>query len=199
MTGLRRGAAWLLVGAAFLTVPLGVRATEIVIYGFEGGLEGWEIPDWARTSADYVGTEIAVSTDQAQEGASSLRLDVNFPGGRWAGAYAERMVEVTDWSRFGTLTLSVYVPSDAPNGLQARMILTVGSDWTWTEMNRATALVPGEWTAMSAALKPGSMDWKFFPDEQFRSSIRKIGVRVESDKQPVYAGPVFVDNIRLEE
>ncbi len=78
----------------FLTPCVG--AAEIVIYSFEEGLEGWAIPDWAQTSSDYVGKEVSVSTDKAEEGHSAMKLWAVFPGGRWTGAYVERSVEVTD-------------------------------------------------------------------------------------------------------
>jgi hypothetical protein len=189
----------LLVGAIAAAAPMPGAAEEIVIYGFEESLEGWAIPDWAKSSADYVGQECLVSQEAAKEGQSALEVRTDFPGGRWTGAYLEREVEVTDWTPFGSLAVDVYVPPTAPQGLQAKLILTVGDQWTWTEMNRTVPLVPGAWTTISASLKPGSMDWKFFPDDTFRGSVRKVGVRVESDKEPVYRGSVFVDNIRLSE
>jgi hypothetical protein len=108
-------------------------------------------------------------------------------------------MEVIDWSQFSQLQAAVFLPSSAPEGLQGKLILTVGEQWTWTEMNRTVPLVPGEWTAITVNLKPGSMDWKFFPDERFRMSIRKLGVRVESNARPQYNGPVWIDAIRLVE
>ena len=176
-----------------------VEAAEIVIYGFEEGLEGWAIPDWAQTSSDYVGKELSVSTDKAEEGHSAMKMWAVFPGGRWTGAYVERSVEVTDWTPFGQLSVSVYVPAVAPAGLKGRIILTVGDDWRWTEMNRAVPLTPGEWTAITVKLTPESMDWKFFPDGQFRQRVDKLGLRIESDRGPAYSGPVFVDHVRLAE
>lgn len=174
-------------------------AAEIVIYGFEETAQGWAIPDWAKASNDYVSRDAMVSTTRAEEGQSALELRVSFPGDRWTGAYVEREVEVTDWSRFGQLSVSLYVPADAPEELIGRLILTVGEDWTWTEMNHGVPLQPGAWTGITANLKPGSLDWKFFPEESFRKDVRKLGVRVESDKRPVYTGSVFVDNVRLAE
>ena len=174
-----------------------LQAAEIVAYGFETGLEGWMIPDWAKNSPDYVATAIQPSSEHAEEGAASLKFDVAFPGGRWTGAYVERLAEVTDWTSFSRLSVSVYLPAEAPTGLKGRCILSVGESWQWTEMSHATSLIPGQWTTISANLKPGSMDWKFFPDDAFRKDIRKIGIRIESDKAPVYNGPVFVDNVRL--
>jgi len=182
----------------WLMVPV-AQASEIVIYSFENNVEGWHVPDWAQGSSDYVLKEISVSSDVAQDGTSSLKLWAEFPGDRWTGAYVERQVEVTNWTPFGRLLVSVYVPPGAPAGLRGKIILTVGDSWTWTEMNRAVALTPGTWTTLTVNLKPGSMDWKFFPDESFRKAVDKIGVRIEAAQGVRYSGSVFLDHIRLAE
>jgi len=174
-------------------------AAEIVIYGFEESTEGWVIPDWAKTSPDHVAKGLTVSRLYAEEGQSSLEVEVDFPGGRWTAAYVEREVDVTDWTPFGRLSVSVYVPANAPSGLQGRVILTVGDLWQWTEMNRPVSLRPGSWTTIAVNLRPGSMDWKFFPEESFRENVRKLGLRVESDREPAYSGSVFLDHVRLAE
>lgn len=191
----RFGLAWGLLFGFWLPVW----AAEIVIYGFEGSPEGWVIPDWAKTSPDYVGKELTVSTESASEGKSALEVGADFPGGKWTGVYVERQVEVTDWSQFSGVSADVYLPPEAPKDLKARVILTIGDDWVWTEMNRGLALMPGKWTTITANLKPGSTDWKFFPDDQFRKNIRKLGIRIESDQAAVYNGPVYIDNVRLAE
>ena len=174
--------------------------TQIVVYSFEGSLEGWQIPDWAKASADYVGSAAAVSQAQANDGAASLQVDADFPGDRWTGVYVEREVEVTDWTPFSQLAVDLLVPAGAPEGLTGRIILTTGEQWVWTEMNRALPLAPGRWTPIAVSLKPGSFDWKFFPDDEFRRRVRKIGVRIESDRGgPAYRGPLYLDHIRLSE
>ena len=172
-------------------------ATEVVIYGFEHGEDGWVLPDWAKASNDYVATAMAVSQERAVEGHASLRLETQFPGGRWTGSYVERQVETTDWSPFHRLSLRIFLPPEAPRGLRGKIILTVGDQWRWTEQNRAVPLVPGRWTTVSVGLVAGSLDWKFFPDESFRKNIKKLGVRIESDKGPAYQGPVFLDDVCL--
>ena len=177
--------------------PLPPRHAEVVIYGFESGTEGWEIPDWAKASADYMASRFEISRDVVKEGRQALAIDVNFPGGRWTGAYVEREPEVTDWTPFSRLLADVYLPPDAPTGLEARLILTVGEQWQWTEMNRALPLPPGVWTTIAVDLTPKSLDWKFFPDEQFRGLVRKVGVRLESNGSPAYRGVFVLDNIRL--
>ncbi len=182
----------------FCAMPLAL-AAEIVIYGFEGGVEGWAIPDWAKFSSDYALKGVSVSKAVAQEGTSALELQAEFPGGRWAGAYVEREIDVRDWTQFRHLSVSLYVPPEAPTGLKGRIILTVGDAWQWTEMNRAVALQPGAWTSITVDLTPTSLNWKFFLDEEFRKDVRKLGVRIESDTQPAYRGSIFVDNVCLAE
>ena len=170
----------------------------MVIFDFEKGVEEWAIPDWAQTSADYVGKSVAPSQEQQSHGQGSLQVNAAFPGGKWTGAYIERMMYVTDWSAFSGISADVFLPQNAPEGIKARFILTVGDKWEWTEMNRGLSLKPGEWTTITANLKPGSQDWKFFPDDKFRKDVRKIGIRFESDSKPVYTGPMYVDNIQLD-
>jgi len=197
------GLAGLIVGGALLTVSAGWVFAQtgmegvLTIFDFEGKLDEWVIPDWAKDSPDDVGRVISTSAEFASHGAESLQLLADFPGEKWTGAYVEVMMYVTDWSPFGSMSVDVFVPPSAPPGLQGRIILTVGEKWTWTEMNRPIALQPGEWTTITANLMPGSLDWKFFPSESFRKDIRKVGLRIESDKRPVYSGPVYIDNIRL--
>lgn len=195
----RRVTAWLarMWLAQVLLLPA-LWAAEIVIYGFEEHLEGWVIPAWAKTSGDYGGESIAVSQEVAVQGRGALELRATFSGQRWSGAYVEREVETTDWTPFGRLSVDVYLPNQAPKGLAGKIILTIGSQWQWTEMNRSIPLIPGRWTRIEINVKPGSMDWKFFPDEDFRKNVRKIGVRIESNTTP-YTGPVFLDNMLLAE
>ena len=172
-------------------------ADEMVIFDFEGSTQDWAIPDWAQTSPDYSAKKIGVSQDFAARGKSSLLVMADFPGGKWSGAYVEQLMYVTDWSPFGSIAADVYVPYNAPKSLKSRFILTVGDQWTWTEMNRGFQLEPGKWTTIRANLKPGSLDWKFFPTDAFRKDIRKVGIRVESEKDATYNGPLFIDNVRL--
>lgn len=174
-------------------------AKDKVLFSFEtGDTEGWEIPDWAYEQDDYVGEDLMASKDVAKEGASSLKLVANFPGGKWNGAVAEIM-EYYDWTPYGTISCDIYLPEDAPLGLKAKVVLTVGDDWKWTEMSRSYKLKPGEWVNISANLLPGSTDWRRTkPTDEFRADVRKVAVRVSSSK-PAYNGPIYIDNVVLGE
>lgn len=182
-----------------MTVLCGVsQAQEVeVISGFESGLQGWEIPDWAYEKPDHVQQEIESSGNVSSEGDKSLLIMTDFPGGRWAGAIVEIM-QYYDWSDYSKLACDIYIPEDAPIGLKAKMILTVGDNWKWVEMSRSYPLEPGEWVTVSADIAPGSIDWRRVQvDDGFRADIRKIDIRVTSNNKPAYTGPVYVDNVRV--
>ncbi len=169
-----------------------------VIFGFEEDIPTWEIPDWCFEKEDYVGESIAVSTKFAKEGKSSLELMADFPGKKWTAAYAE-VQEYFDWTAYKSISADIFLPEDAPFGLRAKFVLTVGEDWKWTEMSRLKKLVPGEWTTITASIIPGSTDWRrTLVTDEFRADVRKLGIRVESNMRPIYSGPVYIDNVRLE-
>ena len=100
-------------------------------------------------------------------------------------------------SPYRVISTDIYIPSDAPDGLKARFVLTVGENWKFVEMSRSVPLVPGKWVTLTANIEPGSYDWKrVVPDEAFAQDVRKIAFRVESNKKPQYTGSVYVDNVR---
>ena len=172
---------------------------EAVLFDFETGLQGWDIPDWAYEKPDHVQSNLGVSEYVASQGESSMKIDADFTGGRWTGAIVEIM-QYFDWTDYGTLAYDIYIPEDAPVGLKAKIILTVGDNWKWVEMSRSYLLQPGEWITVSADLKAGSIDWRRIQvDDTFRSDVRKIDIRVESNNKPAYTGPLYIDNIRVME
>ncbi|MBF0494375.1 MAG: hypothetical protein HQL28_04515 [Candidatus Omnitrophica bacterium] len=168
-----------------------------VFYDFENGTDEWEIPFWALEKPDHVGISLKNVKGFSTSGNSSLELDVNFPGGKWRGAYVE-IAQYLDLSDYDIVAADIYLPVTAKRGLKAKFILTVGDDWRFTEMSRRVSLAPGEWTTMVADVSENSRDWrKTIVDKNFKSDIRKIGIRIESDFNPAYTGPIFIDNVRV--
>ena len=104
---------------------------------------------------------------------------------------------MTDWSPFNFLSVDLFLPKEAPQGLRARIILTVGEEWKWVEMNKTIPLTPGEWMIIKVDLTPNSMNWRKFIDDSFRSDVRKLGIRIESNGKIAYKGPVHIDNVKL--
>ncbi|MDD3088611.1 MAG: hypothetical protein PHT95_01515 [Candidatus Omnitrophica bacterium] len=175
----------------------GVQGQETVLFDFETGLQGWEIPDWAYEKPDHVQTDMQITDKVASQGTKSLEIMAEFPGGRWTGAIVEIM-QYFDWTDFSGIACDIYLPPDAPLGLTGKMILTVGDSWKWVEMSRSFALKPGEWTTVQADLRTGSIDWRRVTvDDAFRQDVRKVDIRIESNNKPAYTGPIYIDNVRV--
>ncbi|MCX5679467.1 MAG: hypothetical protein NTZ95_02175 [Candidatus Omnitrophica bacterium] len=176
---------------------ISARAEDKVLFGFEKDTQGFEVPEWAMEQEDHVAKNIEVSKDFASEGIQSLKVDCAFPGKVWTAALVEDF-EYFDWTPYKAVSVDIYIPKTAPIGLKGKMVFTVGENWKFTEMARSTQLVPGEWVTISASLIPGSEDWKkTIVDDNFRKDVRKLAVRVESNKKPEYTGPIYIDNLRL--
>ncbi|MEA3328948.1 MAG: hypothetical protein U9Q08_04390 [Candidatus Omnitrophota bacterium] len=175
------------------------KAEEKIIFEFdEEDVLWWEVPDWCFEKQDYVGKGVAVSTRFAKKGQFSMELTADFPGKKWSAAYVETQ-EYFDWTPYERISVDVFLPEGTPFGLQAKFILTVGDDWKWTEMARLKKLIPGEWTTITASIIPGSTDWRRTQvTDEFRADVRKLGIRIESNMRPVYNGPIYIDNMRLE-
>jgi hypothetical protein len=167
------------------------------LYDFEKDEEGWGIPAWAIEKPDHVAGLFKRIEGFASNGNASLKVDVDFPGTIWTGALIE-IAQYIDLRPYDFISVDIFVPSSCPSGLRGKMIFTTGDDWKWTEMSRSFRLVPGEWTTVSADLSEGSIDWRrTIVDDYFKGDVRKIGVRVESDKLPIYKGPLYIDNLRV--
>lgn len=179
------------------SAPASKIKNEKVLYDFETGENGWEIPAWAFEKPDHVATSISTSKAISSRGKRSLKLDSNFPGGMWTASLTE-IQHYLDLSNYETVSVDIYLPPDAPEGLRAKIILSVGEDWRFTEMSRSIKLTPGEWTNITASIREDSTDWKRTKvDEAFKSDVRKIAIRIESNRKPVYTGPVYIDNFRV--
>ena len=173
------------------------RAEDKVLFNFEKDTQGWEIPDWALEQQDHVAKSIDIAKGVAKDGGNCLKIVADFPGKAWTAALIENS-EYFDWKAYKEVAVDFYIPKEAPAGLKAKIILTVGDNWKFTEMSRSIALKPGEWITISANILPGSEDWKkTVVDDAFRSDVRKIALRIESNKQPVYSGPIYVDDFRV--
>jgi hypothetical protein len=171
---------------------------EKVLYDFESGNDGWEIPAWAFDKEDHRQISAETSTDIASAGEKSLRVNSNLIPGNWSASLVE-IQHYLDLSAYGALAVDIYIPPDAPpRGLRAKLILTVGEDWKFVEMSRSVKLEPGKWTYILASLEESSRDWKWTKvDNAFKEDVRKVSLRVEYSGKQEYSGPIYVDNFRV--
>lgn len=167
----------------------------VTLYDFEQDKQSWEIPVWALEKPDHVATDISrVSFGKGGNSSKSLKVNTSFPGDAWSAAIVE-VQQYLDLTGHKSIFCYIYLPSHAPKNLKGKIILTVGDDWTFTEMSRTINLTPGGWTKVEADISPGSRDWRRTQiDKAFSSDIRKIAVRVES-AHVRYEGPFYLDNI----
>ncbi|MFH1552460.1 MAG: hypothetical protein ABID83_02320 [Candidatus Omnitrophota bacterium] len=166
------------------------------IYDFEENDEGWGIPAWALYQEDHIATSLETSDNIANSGNKSLKLYAEFPGGNWTAAIAE-IEQYLNLGNYDAISVDIYLPEEAPTGLRGKIILTVGENWKFTEMARSIRLDPGKWTTITAKITDDSTDWKRTKvDEAFKTDVRKIAVRIESNK-PAYSGPIYIDNFKV--
>ncbi|MFH1877438.1 MAG: hypothetical protein ABH883_01345 [Candidatus Omnitrophota bacterium] len=183
------------------TLPERNLENGITVYDFERDNDGWEIPAWAFDKEDHVARTLERTEAVSSSGNGSIGLYVEFPGAKWAAALAE-IEHYLDITPYGKISVDIYLPKDAPEiGLRGKLILTVDNDWKFVEMTRGTRLKPGQWTIVTADLTENSTDWSndcktLKINDQFKSDVRKISVRLESTKTP-YSGPVYIDNLML--
>lgn len=183
--------------AQVMSEPTTPITEEKTLFSFETGDEGFEIPLWAEEKVDNAGKGMSISKSFASEGKQSLCVSCDFPGKIWSAAFVE-LEQYLDFSPYRQIACDIYLPKDAPLGLKAKIILTIGDDWTWTEMVNSVPLNPGEWVSVKASLEDDTMAWKRAEvDNEFRADVRKVVIRVESNKRPVYNGPIYIDNIRV--
>lgn len=172
-----------------------------VLFDFETDLDGWRIPDWAFEKSDNAAVEATVAPDHPSTGKKSLKLASKFPAKMWSGSYVEIEREsgsYMDFSPYPTLMVDVYLPAEAPKKMKGEIILTVGDAWAWTEMRQPVELTPGAWTILQANVLPDSTSWKARLTPDLVSDVRKLGVRVSCNSGS-YEGPVYIDNVRLEQ
>jgi hypothetical protein len=168
---------------------------ERVLFSFEKGCQGWEIPEWAANNADFIARSAKISKEVTRSGKSSLKVAVHFTGKHGTAAVVEDF-EYFNWTPYREVLCDIYAPKNAPHGLKAKIVLTIGKSWKRVEMSRFVELDPGHWVTVSANLLPGSKDWTMtMVREHFRKDVRKIAVKVESDKP--YSGAVYIDNVRV--
>ncbi|MBD3426231.1 MAG: hypothetical protein GF409_03250 [Candidatus Omnitrophica bacterium] len=167
------------------------------LYDFEKNDNGWEIPSWALEKTDHIARTMKPVEGISSKGSGSLGVYAEFSGNKWSAALVE-IQHYLDLTEYEMITADIFLPPDAPVGLRGKLILTIGDDWSFTEMTRTVRLKPGEWTTIKADIAEGNSSvWRRVTvDSAFKEDVRKIAVRIESNK-PTYKGPIYIDNITV--
>jgi len=203
----------LIIGA--ISLINGAVFAEDIRFDFEETAEKWKIPDWAYGQGDHKAVAVEVSPDKASSGNNSLKMMVEFPGDVWTAALVDFQAdgeEYMDLSKYESISVDVFLPKKAPRELlKARIIVTAGIGWHFTEMRYPVMLKRGKWNTVKVTIEKEDVEdseWKGRKEKRLFNhvdKIKKIAVRVEYDAAPPfrlgpkYHGPIYIDNLVIKE
>lgn len=155
-------------------------------WAFENGLGGWRAQGCGKEQ----------SRQQASEGKSSLQLNVDFP--LVASGYYEGELHC---DRLENIQFSVLVPQGAPPGVKV-LLFVKDKDGIYFQYLHEAKIQPGEWQNIRVCVSPDSASlvpvghlghWNAL----VASRMNLFGIKFVCETP--YSGPVFLDNVHLEE
>lgn len=157
--------------------------------------------DWTTCALDKGSQKVALSTDRAAGGKSSLAITGTLPGG-----FGVSYVPWDDWTGYETLSFDLYVPKGTPKEFDVWVYLKDKQYyWYQTAPFRAangkvlSSFKPGTWMKVKLDVSPTATIWK--PGghrkawERTLYYPREFGVRFFSRSK--WSGTVYLDNVQL--
>jgi hypothetical protein len=179
--------------ALILAAPA-LAADDRLVDGFEDDAAAtrWSLAAWADAGLDESGAVMAVAptASGATEGEAALAVPLRFAGQGYAQAFVSRETS-EDLGAAAAVAIDVTVPPDAP-ALGAKIILTLGPGYAWTEPNTAQPLAPGATTTVRLDLA-GAVDPPV--DPALFADVRGIGLKVDASGA-TWRGAISIDNLR---
>lgn len=175
--------ASLLMAASVASAPPALAAGLGLGYTFEDGADGFTAPPWLSANAG----DPVQSTAWVSEGAFSLALPVNFAGGGFDQAGADKVLDnfdPVDLSGYRAVQFSVYTP--VPN-VSADLVFND----PWDPPTGLRDLAVG-WNTVTYDIGPTSAD---FPNQDF-SQAKELILRVVG-RGATYSGPIWFDDVRF--
>ena len=154
-------------------------AGSVLLYDFEGGVEGWENESSRPVPAQ-------VSTAQARHGQQSLAFTHSFSKSFGCLQCRVKAGFPRDYSAVSLRGFSawIYIPRGRPNW-DAKMFVRSGTDWTWAEGPEKKGLEPG-WHKLE------------IPYDKITdlSTIQDMGVQVMNFREPLEA-TICIDQVEM--
>jgi len=189
-------AVWgILTVAPHLSSAHPLELTQLPLHvDFESGLQGWHIRE---VDGEYYGTagseQIINATCPQCSGVQSFEFRVNLHSSRENRGQIEYSLPPTEIPADAIFSAWVWIPRDAPDGLEAEFFVQSGEGWThWTASRPRVALRPGQWVYLV-----GKGNWS---GGSWVSPLRNLGIEVKAlDNWPIPVGEVLVriDDIRV--
>lgn len=191
----------------YFSQPLAGKTEAVTLYTFNRDTEGWQMPDWPNGNRDpngvlYKPKQVGYPTATDENNKSALYVPVNLVSGKPSQAFVGT-APGTDWSLIDAISVDVYLPKDAPQGLDATLYF-MGNGWQWMLQKKDYILRPGEWTRIEAPLAGFQTDDAWDKTEQeikaALTNVIEFGVRISNGKDgsSAYLGPVYLTRFRVQ-
>ena len=128
-------------------------------------------------------------------GGRVMTVQADFPG-----AVTARVRDTFDWPQADRLSFEVYVPADAPEGVQL-VVYVKDSELRWYQtLVKAWAFEPGKWSHVGIDISDHSRSWECRGHSRpwngyVRRGLRELGLRFFS--RQAYRGPIHFDNVAV--
>jgi hypothetical protein len=147
-----------------------------------GVRHSWDAPGdtegWLRMFGDV--TSVSQSSAQAYLGSGSLQVGLALRGNNASTAVVRFPSPPENWTAWGTtLRAWVYVPANAPAGLQAQLVIQ-NSQWSWNA-GPWTTLAPGAWQEIRLPNAP----------------LADVAGVVVQFQGPAYTGNAWIDAVEV--
>lgn len=160
-------------------------ADSPLFYGFEDGTNGFTAPSWLSANAG----QPTQSNAEHRQGSYSLALPVNFTGGGYDQAGADKVIDnynPVDLSAYASVSFDVYTPV-------ANVYVDLVFNDPWNPPVSLRPLKVG-WNTATFDISPTSQDYPN-PGSYF-TTAKEFILRVVGENA-TYSGPIYFDNVQF--
>lgn len=185
-----------LSAAAFPVDAYPAKCGVASIESFEGPVTPWHAASWAEATLDANGNPLPVSAAAtgATQGRLALQIGARFTGAGYQQGYVGREGMKLSLAGCATIAADVTLPSSAPRGLNASLVLLLGPQGQWSGAADETALTPGATTTVRLPLSAGILP---VPPRALYKQLQGLGLKIDG-VNVAWSGTLALDNVRVE-
>jgi hypothetical protein len=160
-----------------------------ITYTFEDGADGFTAPTWLGANAG----QPVQSAAQHSEGSYSLALPVNFSGGSYDQAGADKVFDnynPVDLTVYKAVSYDVYVPAVSAGSFSSDIVFND----PWHPSTTGPKSLQAGWNTVTFDLSASSAD---FPNSQTYFSTAKEFILRVVGQGATYSGNIYFDNVRF--
>jgi len=161
-----------------------------ISYTFEDGADGFTAPSWLNANTPQAPVQ---SSAQHSEGSNSLALPVNFSGGGYDQAGADKVFDnynPVDLTVYKAVSYDVYVPAVSAGSFSSDIVFND----PWHPSTGGPKPLQAGWNTVTFDLSASSAD---FPNAQTYFSTAKEFILRVVGQGATYSGNIYFDNVRF--